>query len=162
MITKRIKTHLIVDKISVRGTLRILQFQLDVNGSPALTSNMTCSWHHAVAFLFMVVLQLLLLFKKYLFDDWCNLLLLKSYCFAQMTTNERIRTVGVVTTSATQQAPTTVPFILSALSSSPFHCALHDGFGQTWWTGDMSIPLKFASLYDGQVFVWSDWSPVNR
>ena len=32
---------------------------------------------------------------------------------------------------------------LSALSSSPFHCALQDGFGH-------------ASLYDGQVFVWSD------
>ena len=37
----------------------------------------------------------------------------------------------------------------------PFHCALQDGFGQTWWTGDMSISLQFASLYDGQVFVWS-------
>ena len=47
------------------------------------------------------------------------------------------------------------PF-LSALSSSPFHCALHDDFGQTWWTGDMSIPLQFVSLYNGQVFVWSD------
>ena len=46
---------------------------------------------------------------------------------------------------------------LSALSSSPFHRALRDGFGQTWWTGDMSIPLQLASLYDGQeVFAWSD------
>ena len=46
---------------------------------------------------------------------------------------------------------------LSAFSSSPFHCALQDGFGQTWWTGDMTIPLQFASLYNGQeVFVWSD------
>ena len=45
----------------------------------------------------------------------------------------------------------------SALSCSPCHCALQNGFGQTWWTGDMSIPLQFASLYDGQeVFVWSD------
>ena len=36
-------------------------------------------------------------------------------------------------------------------------CALQDGFSQTWWTGDMSIPLQFASLYDGQeVFMWSD------
>ena len=26
------------------------------------------------------------------------------------------------------------PLFLSALSSSPFHCALQDGFGQTWWT----------------------------
>ena len=26
------------------------------------------------------------------------------------------------------------------LSSASFHCALQDGFGQTWWTGDMSIP----------------------
>ena len=49
------------------------------------------------------------------------------------------------------------PFPLSALSSSPFHCALQDGFGQTWWTGDVIIPVQFASLYDGQeVFVWSD------
>ena len=39
----------------------------------------------------------------------------------------------------------------------PFHCALQNGFGQTWWAGDMTIPLQFASLYDGQeVFVWSD------
>ena len=49
------------------------------------------------------------------------------------------------------------PLPLSALSSSLFHCALQDGFGQTWWTGDVIIPLQFASLYDGQeVFVWSD------
>ena len=49
------------------------------------------------------------------------------------------------------------PLPLSALSSSPFHCALQDGFGQSWWTGDMIIPLQFASLYDGrEVFVWSD------
>ena len=27
------------------------------------------------------------------------------------------------------------PLPLSALSSSPFHCALQDGFCQTWWTG---------------------------
>ena len=41
----------------------------------------------------------------------------------------------------------------------PFHCALQGGFGQTWWIwwmGDMSILLQFASLYDGQVFMWSD------
>ena len=43
------------------------------------------------------------------------------------------------------------------LVSFPFHCALQDGFGQTWWTGDMTIPQQFASLYHGQeVFVWSD------
>ena len=48
------------------------------------------------------------------------------------------------------------PFPLSALFSSPFHCALQDGFGQTWWTGDMTVPLQFASLYNGQeVFVRS-------
>ena len=29
---------------------------------------------------------------------------------------------------------------------SPFHHALQDGFGQTWWTGDMTIPLQFVSL----------------
>ena len=39
------------------------------------------------------------------------------------------------------------PLPLSALSSSPFHCALQDGFGQTWWTGNMTIPLQFASFY---------------
>ena len=44
-----------------------------------------------------------------------------------------------------------------ALSSFSCHCTLQDGFGQTWWTGDMTIPLQFASLYDGQkVFVWFD------
>ena len=49
------------------------------------------------------------------------------------------------------------PLPLSALPSSPFHCALQDGFGQTWWTGDLTIPLHFASLYDRQeVFVWSN------
>ena len=38
-----------------------------------------------------------------------------------------------------------------------FHCALQDGFGQTWWTGNMTIPLQFASFYDRQeVFVWSN------
>ena len=41
-------------------------------------------------------------------------------------------------------------FFLSALSFLPFHCALQDGFGQTWWTGDISIPLQIASLYGGQ------------
>ena len=51
------------------------------------------------------------------------------------------------------------PLSLSASSSSPFHRALQDGFGQTWWTGDKTTPLKFASLYSGQeVFVWSDCS----
>ena len=50
------------------------------------------------------------------------------------------------------------PLPLSALSSFPSHCGLQDGFGQTWWTGDMTIPLQFASLYDGQVvFVWSNY-----
>ena len=39
----------------------------------------------------------------------------------------------------------------------PLHCALQDGFGQTWWTGNMSILLQFASLYGGQeVFMWFD------
>ena len=27
-----------------------------------------------------------------------------------------------------------------------FHCALQDDFGQSWWTGDMTIPLQFVSL----------------
>ena len=49
------------------------------------------------------------------------------------------------------------PLSLSALSSSPFHCALQDGFGQTWWTGNMTIPLQFASFYDRQeIFMWSN------
>ena len=49
------------------------------------------------------------------------------------------------------------PLPLSALSSSPFHCALQDGFGQTLRTGNMTIPLQFASLYDRQeIFVWSN------
>ena len=42
------------------------------------------------------------------------------------------------------------PLLLSALSSSPFHCASQDGFCQTWWTGNMSISLQFTYLYDGQ------------
>ena len=49
------------------------------------------------------------------------------------------------------------PLPLFALSSSPFHSALQDGFGHTWWTGNMTIPLQFASLYDRQeIFVWSN------
>ena len=52
------------------------------------------------------------------------------------------------------------PLPLSALSSSPFRCALQDGSGQTWWTGNMTIPLQFASLYDRQeVFKWSSTVP---
>ena len=48
------------------------------------------------------------------------------------------------------------PLPLSALSSSPFHCARQDGFGQTWWTGDMTIPLQIAYFYGGQeIFMWS-------
>ena len=40
---------------------------------------------------------------------------------------------------------------------SPFRCTLQDGFGQTWWTGDVCIPLQFASVYHGkEIFVWSD------
>ena len=48
------------------------------------------------------------------------------------------------------------PLPLSALSSFPFHRALQDGFGQIRETGNMTIPVQFASLYDGQeVFLWS-------
>ena len=39
--------------------------------------------------------------------------------------------------------------LLSALSSSPFHCALQGVFGQTWWTGNVTIPLQFAPLSSG-------------
>ena len=49
------------------------------------------------------------------------------------------------------------PLPLSALSSSLFHCALQNGFGQTWWTGNMTIPLQFASFYDRrEIFMWSN------
>ena len=34
------------------------------------------------------------------------------------------------------------PLPLSTFSSFPFHCALQDGFGQTWWTGD--CPCHFS------------------
>ena len=50
------------------------------------------------------------------------------------------------------------PLFLSTLSSSPLHCSWQDGFWHSWGIGDMSIPLQFASLYDGQeLFVWSDF-----
>ena len=49
------------------------------------------------------------------------------------------------------------PLPLSALCSSPSHCALQDCFGQTWWMGKMTIPLQFASLYNRQeIFMWSN------
>ena len=63
-----------------------------------------------------------------------------------------------------------LPLLLSALSSSSFQCALQDGFGKTWWTGDMSIPLQFASLYLSLIHIWrcrrdvlcrSRWSPYH-
>ena len=40
-------------------------------------------------------------------------------------------------------------FLLSVLSSSPFQCALEDGFCWARWTADMSIQLQFASLCGG-------------
>ena len=56
-----------------------------------------------------------------------------------------------------------IPWCCLSTSSSvclvffPFHCALQNGLGQTWWTGDMTIPLQFASLNDRQeVFRWSN------
>ena len=69
------------------------------------------------------------------------------------------------TTPGTRRIPgLSIPWCCLPTSSSvcliffpPFHCALQDGFRLTWWMGDMSIPLQFASLYDGQeVFMWSD------
>ena len=72
--------------------------------------------------------------------------------------------------------PTSSSVCLVFLSS--FHCALQDGFGKTWWTGNMTIPLQFTFLYDRQeisvrtnclldlgtdflvgniVFVWDAW-----
>ena len=42
--------------------------------------------------------------------------------------------------------PTSSSVCLVVVSpQSPFHCALQDGFSQTWSTGDMSIPLQFTS-----------------
>ena len=41
------------------------------------------------------------------------------------------------------------PLSLSALSSSPFYCALQDGFGQSWWTGDMSIAVCVSLQWSG-------------
>ena len=39
----------------------------------------------------------------------------------------------------------------------PFAVPLQDGFCQTWCTGEMTIPLKFASVYDGQkIPMWSN------
>ena len=45
------------------------------------------------------------------------------------------------------------PLPLPVLSSSPFHCASQDGFGQTWWTGDMTIPLQFSLQWSGRLCV---------
>ena len=42
------------------------------------------------------------------------------------------------------------PYAAHAQSSAIAFCALQDVFGLTWWTGNMSVPLQFASLYDGQ------------
>ena len=40
------------------------------------------------------------------------------------------------------------PLPLSALSSTNFHCALQNGFSQTWWTGNIIIlPYTWRSLY---------------
>ena len=48
-------------------------------------------------------------------------------------------------------------FLLSALSSSTFHYALQNGFGDTWCTRNMTFPLQFASVYDYQeIFAWSN------
>ena len=53
--------------------------------------------------------------------------------------------------------PTSSSVSVSALSSPSFQCALQDGFGHTWWMGNMTIPLQFASLYNSQeIFMWSD------
>ena len=38
----------------------------------------------------------------------------------------------------------------------PLSLCLTNWFWPDRWTGDMSIPLQFASLYDDQVFLWSD------
>ena len=59
--------------------------------------------------------------------------------------------------SGTWQTPgLSIPWCCHSTSASiclvffPFHCDLQDGFGQTWWMGDMTIPLQFAFLFDGQ------------
>ena len=50
----------------------------------------------------------------------------------------------------------------------PFHCALQDGYGQTWWTGNMTIPLQFASLdllrhlsWSFPEICWRGWMRVD-
>ena len=62
--------------------------------------------------------------------------------------------------------PNSRPVHSLMLSSHLFLCmpcllapftAMQDCFSQTWWTGDMTISLQFASLYSRQkVFVWSN------
>ena len=59
--------------------------------------------------------------------------------------------------SVTWQSPgLSIPWCCLPISSSvclvfsPFHCALQDEFGQTWWMGDRSILLQFTSLYNCQ------------
>ena len=46
--------------------------------------------------------------------------------------------------------------IFCCLFFFPISIPLQDDSGQSWWTWVMSLPLQFASLYDGQVFAWSD------
>ena len=37
-------------------------------------------------------------------------------------------------------------FLCLPCSLFPFHCALQEGFGQTWWTGNITIPLHFTMV----------------
>ena len=54
-----------------------------------------------------------------------------------------------------------IPWCLPTSSSVclvffPISLCLARWFCRTWWTGNMTIPLQFASLYGRQVFVWSN------
>ena len=62
--------------------------------------------------------------------------------------NVRVIITSYVVITANIPFPDVVypPLLLSALSSSSFHCALQVGFGQTWWTGDMTIPLRLFTI----------------
>ena len=61
------------------------------------------------------------------------------------------RTPGLSISWCCLRTSSSVCLFFFPLSLCPASC-----FGQIWWMGDMSIPLQFASLYDGhEVFVWS-------
>ena len=85
-------------------------------------------------------------------DDFtASFLLFSSFCFPLPSGTSRTPGLSI------PRCFVFPPLLLSALSSFPFLCALQDGFCQAWWTGDMSLPLQSASLYNDQwTFMWSN------